>query len=84
MEIKILNEEKNLLELEIENLTIAEILRVYLNKEGSKMAVWKRPHPSSAPTLHIEGDSPKKILKKAIDSIKKDLDKQLADFKKLK
>ena len=41
MEIKILKDEKNELDIELSSLTIAEILRVYLNKEGAKLAASK-------------------------------------------
>ena len=84
MEIKILKDEKNELDIELSNLTIAEILRVYLNKEGSKLAVWKRDHPTKNPVLHIEGDHPKKLLKSAIATLEKETDKVVDEFKKLK
>lgn len=84
MEIKILKDEKTELDVEISNLTIAEVLRVYLNKEGAKLAAWKKEHQTSNPVLHIEADNPKKILKAAIASLEKEIDKTVADFKKLK
>ncbi|MBU3924182.1 MAG: hypothetical protein KJ592_04650 [Nanoarchaeota archaeon] len=84
MEIKILKDEKNELDVEISSLTIVEILRVYLNKEGAKLAVWKRDHPTKNPVLHIEGDHPKKILKATIATLEKEIDTAVTDFKKLK
>ena len=84
MDIKILKDEKTELDVEVSSLTIVEVLRVYLNKEGAKLAVWKRDHPTKNPVLHIEGDNPKKILKKAIASLEKEIDGAVADFKKLK
>ena len=63
MEIKILKEDKNTLDIEIESLTIAELLRAYLNKEGANLAVWKRDHPTNNPVLHIKADNPRKLLK---------------------
>jgi len=87
MEIKIINEEKNELDLEIDNLTIVELLRVYLNKESNvKLAAWKRPHPSKNPILHIETSSgtPKAAVKKAISVVEKELDKASEEFKKAK
>ena len=84
MEIKILKDEKNILDVELSSLTIAEILRVYLNKEGAKLAAWKRDHPTKNPVLHIEGDNPKKLLKKAIATLEKEIDKTVDEFKKLK
>jgi len=84
MEIKVLKQDKTEMDVEIDSLTIAEVLRVYLNKEGAKLAVWKREHPSKNPILHIEGDNPKKLLQKAIASIEKEVDKAVNEFKKLK
>jgi DNA-directed RNA polymerase subunit L len=84
MEIKIINDEKNTLDIEISSLTIAEVLRVYLNKQGAKLAAWKKAHQDSAPILHIESDNPKKLLKKAITALEKDIDKTVDEFKKLK
>ena len=84
MEIKILKDEKNELDVEISSLTIAEVLRVYLNKEGAKLAAWKREHPTKNPVLHIEGDNPKKLLKSAITALEKDIDGAVTEFKKLK
>jgi DNA-directed RNA polymerase subunit L len=84
MEVKILNDEKTVLDIELDNLTVAEVLRSYLNKEGAKLAAWKREHPTKNPILHIEGENPKKILKAAIASLEKDLDSAVEEFKKLK
>lgn len=87
MEIKIINEEKNSIDVEMDNLTVVEVLRVYANKEGAKVAAWKREHPTKNPVLHIESagsDNPKKILQKSISSIQKDLEKYSKEFKDLK
>ena len=74
MEIKILSDEKDSLDIELNNLTIAELLRVYLNENGAKLAVWKRDHPSKNPVLHIEGNNPKKILKETISNLENEID----------
>jgi len=84
MEVKILKDEKNVLDVEINSLTIAEVLRVYLNKEGAKLAAWRREHPTKNPVLHIEGDNPKKLLKKAIATLDKEIDNSLVEFGKMK
>ena len=84
MEIKILKDEKNELDIEINSLTIAEVLRVYLNKQGAKLAVWKRDHPTKNPVLHIEGDNPKKLLKNTIATLEKEIDAMVNEFKKSK
>ncbi len=84
MEIKILKDEKNTLDIELSSLTIAEVLRVYLNKQGAKLAAWKKEHQTSNPVLHIEADNAKSLLKKAIKALEKEIDSTVAEFKKLK
>jgi len=84
MEIKIIKEEKGLLDVEISNLTIAEVLRVYANKQGAKLAAWKKEHQTSNPVLHIEADNPKKLLKDAIKTLEKEIDNTVTEFRKLK
>ena len=87
MEIKILKDEKNDSELEINNLTIAELLRGYLNKDDDvELAAWRRDHPSKNPILKIKtkSKSAKKILKDAVSDIEKELEKLEVEFKKAK
>ena len=87
MEINILKNSKDEIELEIGSLTIAEVLRVYLNKNSSvTFAAWKREHPTKNPVLLVKtsGKIAKKVIDDAISSISKDLDKVSNDFKKLK
>ena len=72
------------MEVKIGNLTVAEVLRVYLNAEGAKLAVWKREHPTKNPILKIEADNPKKVLKAAIAKLEKEVDAASDAFKKLK
>jgi DNA-directed RNA polymerase subunit L len=84
MLIKLLKDEKNELDLECDNLTIIELLRVYCNKEGAKLAAWRRDHPTKNPVLHVEGEHPKKIVQKAIAQIQKELDNYSDEFKKMK
>lgn len=87
MEIKILKDEKNLIEVQLENITLAEILRVYLNKDSAvDFAAWKREHPTEKPILKVEakGKTAKKAINDAISAIVKDLDKVEKDFVKMK
>jgi DNA-directed RNA polymerase subunit L len=87
MEIKILKDEKNELEAEIEDTTLVEILRIYLNKDSDvTFAAWKRAHLTESPILKIEtkGKAAKKALNDAISSATKDLESVESDFKKLK
>lgn len=84
MEIKVLSEDKKSMDIEVDNLTVVELMRVYLNKEGAKMAAWRRDHPSKNPILHIEAENPRKLVQKTIEAIQKELSSIEADFKKLK
>lgn len=87
MEMKILKSEKEEIELELESLTIAEILRVYLNKDsGVTFAAWKREHPTKKPILLVKtkGKTARKAIDDAVSEIAKDLDKVEAEFKKMK
>ena len=55
MEVNILKESKDEIEVEVEGLTIAEILRVYLNKDSAvDFTAWKRKHPTEKPILKVK------------------------------
>ncbi|HNZ52212.1 MAG: DNA-directed RNA polymerase subunit L [Candidatus Diapherotrites archaeon ADurb.Bin253] len=87
MEMDILKDSKEEIEVEMESLTLVEILRVYLNKDSAvTFAAWKREHPTKKPILAVKtkGKSAKKALSDAVDAITKDLNKIEDDFKKLK
>lgn len=87
MEMNILKDLKEEIEVEVDSLTLVEILRVYLNKDTSvTFAAWKREHPTKKPILAVKtkGKTPKKAINDAISAITKDLDGIEADFKKLK
>ena len=87
MEINVLKSSKDEIELELNSVTIVEILRVYLNKDSSvTFAAWKRKHPTEKPILLVKTKSKtaKKAISDAVNSITKDLDKLESDFRKLK
>ena len=87
MDIKVLKKEKNHIELEIGNLTIAEILRVYLNKDSAvTFAAWKREHITKNPILKVKTVSKdvKSVIDKAVKDLTSDIEKLEADLKKLK
>jgi len=87
MEIKILNGSKDEIEVQVDNLTLTELLRVYLNKDSSvTFAAWKREHPSEKPILKFstKGKTAKKALNDAVSAAVKDLDKFEKDFKAMK
>ena len=84
MNVEVVKSEKNELDLHIDNLTVAEIMRVYLNDAGIEFAAWRREHPSKPLIFKIktEGETAKKAVSNAIEAIKKDCDKLLAVVKK--
>ena len=87
MEVEILNSSKEEIEVRIDNLTLAELLRVYLNKDsGVTFAAWKREHPSEKPILKFstKGKTAKKALNDAVSAAVKDLDKFEKVFKAMK
>lgn len=87
MEIKFLKNTKNEVEVQIQDLTLAEILRVYLNNEPEVTFVaWKREHMTEKPILKIKtrDKDVKVIVKSAIETITKDLDDVLGNFKAMK
>ena len=87
MEISILKNSKDEIEVEVDSLTIVEIMRVYLNQDSSvTFSAWKQEHPTMKPILAVrtKGKTAKKAIDDAVSAITKDLDKIQSDFKKLK
>lgn len=85
--IKLISKEKDELHLEIDNLTVAELLRNYLWEDSATvLSAWKREHPSKNPVLVLKtkGKSPQKVLEETIVRIHKLNDKLISEFKKLK
>ena len=85
--MNILKSSKNEIELELENVTLAEVLRVYLNKDSAvSFVAWKREHPTKKPILLVKtkGKTAKKAVNDSVSEIVKELDKIEADFKKMK
>ena len=75
MNIKILKDEKNELEIEMDSVTVAELLRVYLNKdEGVSFAAWKREHFEKPAMLKVKtkGKTASKAVADAISAIQKE------------
>jgi DNA-directed RNA polymerase subunit L len=84
---KILKNEKNHVEVEIENPTIAELMRNFLwQDETVKFAAWRRDHPTKYPVLIVktEGKTAKKAIEDCIERIDKLSDKVLDSFKSAK
>lgn len=87
MVIEILEDSKGELKAKVENVTLAELLKVHLNQDSSvTFAAWKRQHPTEKPILVVrtKGKTPKKAIADAANSCLKELSKVEEDFKKLK
>ena len=87
MEVKIIKNAKEEIEFQLESLTLAELLRVYLNKDSAvNFAAWKREHITEKPIMLVKtkGKTAKKALSDAISAATKELDKIESDFKKMK
>lgn len=85
MEVKFLSESKEEAEVEINSLTLVELLRTYLNKDSNvTFAAWKREHPTKLPVLKVKAKDAKVAIKAAAAAAIKDLDTVAADFKALK
>jgi DNA-directed RNA polymerase subunit L len=87
MKVEYLKDEKNEADIEMDNPTIIELLRVYLAKdENVSFVAWKREHPSKNPILKIktDGKTARKAVKDAIERIEKDSEKLQAEIKKAK
>jgi DNA-directed RNA polymerase subunit L len=87
MDITILKDNKNELEVQLDNQTVAELVRVYLNQDSSvKLAVWRREHYSKPVLMKVstEGKAAKKALQDAVSKIQKDLKKYSDEYKKAK
>ena len=84
MNIEIISAEKDDVEFKIDNITIAEIMRVYLNEQGIKFAAWRREHPSKPVVMKIQTSSGtvKKAVADAVSAIQKELDSLASALKK--
>jgi len=85
MEVKVVKDEKDNLLVEMDNQTVAELLRVYLNEDDAvSLVAWKREHPDKPVIfeLRTKGKVAKKVLADAVSAVEKDTDKILEEFKK--
>ena len=84
MKLEVVKAEKHEVQIELDNVTVAEVLRVYLYENGADFAAWKREHPSKPLVFNIKSSEAgvKKVVSDTVASIKKDCDKILAAVKK--
>ena len=82
---KILKNEKNHIEMELENLTVAELVRNELWEDSSiTVAAWKKSHPTKNPVLVVktDGKSAQKALTDCLERIEKNNKKLINEAKK--
>ena len=87
MKVTYIKDEKNEADIDIDNLTIAEILRAYLSEDsGVSFVAWKREHPTKNPVLKVKtsGKTVRKAVSDAVARIEKDADKLVEEVKKSK
>jgi len=82
MQIEVLSHEKGELNLQIDNQTVAEILRVYLNENGADFAAWKKEHPSKPIIMKIKAGNVMKTITDSVAAIKKDCNALVNEIKK--
>ncbi|MDP1696146.1 MAG: RpoL/Rpb11 RNA polymerase subunit family protein [archaeon] len=84
MEVEVIKSDKNEIEIKTDNVTVVEVLRVYLYENGAEFAAWKREHPSKPAILKIKssGKTATKAISDAIAAIKKDCNSLLVAVKK--
>lgn len=85
MQVKLIKESKEEIQLELDNLTIAELLRNALwEDKATALAVWHREHPTKNPILVLKtnGKNARKVLLATIEKLQKTSSKLMDEFKK--
>ena len=85
MIVNVLKNEKNHLEIELNNLTIAELVRNELWEDSAvTVAAWRKTHPTKNPILVIKtnGKSAQKVLVECLEKVGKNNKKMIDDAKK--
>ncbi len=74
MQVSVVSEDKHEAELQLDSVTIAEILRVYVHEQGVEFAAWRREHPSKPVLFKIKSaGSVSKVVGDAVAAISKEL-----------
>jgi len=83
MNIEVVYQDKDHAELFLDNITVAEILRVYLSEQGVDFVAWRREHPSKPVVLKINSEKGvAKSVDAAVSALKKNLDSLRVALKK--
>ena len=83
MNISVEEQDKTHAEIKLDNITVAEILRIYLVGTGVDFVAWRREHPSKPVVLKITSEKGVgKSVTAAVGALKKDLESLRAGLKK--
>lgn len=84
MQINVLSQDKHSAQIQLDNVTVAEIVRVYAYKVGAEFVAWRREHPSKPIVLLIKGGdkSVSKILADIANLVGKDSNSIVQSIKK--
>jgi len=82
MQVDVVSFEKNELDVQVDNVTIAEILRIYLSENGADFVAWKREHPSKPVVMKVKASNVSKAVADAVALIKKDCSVLVNELKK--
>ncbi len=85
MIVNVLKNEKNHLEMELNNLTMAELVRNELWEDSCvTVAAWKKEHPTKNPVLVLrtDGKSAQKALTECLERVEKKNKKLIDEAKK--
>ena len=77
MNVEVISQEKDDIELRVDNQTVAELLRMYLNDgDNVRFVAWRKEHPSKPLLMRIQSSSGtvKKAVSEAVKAIGKDLE----------
>ena len=87
MHFKYVLDEKNEANIELDNMTIAELLREYLSEDESvSFVAWKREHPTRHAILKVKtsGKTVRKVVSDAVAKIEREAEKLVEEVKKSK
>ena len=83
MNVSVVHQDKASAELHLDNITVAEIMRVYAVEQGADFVAWRREHPSKLFIFMIKSEKGvSKTIGGTVSAIKKDLDSLRAGLKK--
>lgn len=83
MQIEIVKQDKGSVEVSLDNMTVAEVLRVYLAEQGADFVAWRREHPSKPALFKLVSEKGVgKAVSAAVAAITKECEQLRALVKK--